>query len=407
MSIDYKNYAVLYIDDELNSLKYFNKIYSSNFIIYTAENAAQGWEMLQDHSDQISVVLSDQRMPGESGVQLLKRVRENYPDMIRILVTAFADIESAVDAVNEGAIYKYISKPWDIPELRVTLMRSVDFYLIQKERNRLVLEKLSIIQRMFNANHDKNLAILGLCLDSDINNSIGAIAAFVNSIPDIKIDMSVYNEFWRDMEKLPRTESQYIYTTLKELRKIFNQSEDGTISNINAFFESIPDLMGEKLIEDINLSIDIISEIDSLDIGPKFIVHLLENLLSIFNILTNLRSEIKLTVNISKLDDANGSLTLSLNDDLFEWSDDQKLRLYSPFSAKSSMVDGAGINLLISHLIVYHLGGEMEVDANKKTKFEIKIPFGEKNIKAIQTPYRDFSNLFCNSNSWLNYLGNN
>ncbi len=405
MGIDYKSYAVLYIDDELNSLKYFNKIYSSNFIVYTAKNATEGWEALQDHSDEIAVVLSDQRMPGETGVQLLKKVRENYPDIIRILVTAFADIDSAVDAVNEGAIYKYINKPWDIPELRVTLMRAIDFYLIQKERNNLVLEKLSVIQRMFNANHGKNLAILGLCLDAKINNSIQAIAAFVNNIPDIKIDMSVYNEFWRDIEQLPKIESDYTYSTLKELRNIFNQSGDESIDNADAFFQSTPDLIDAKLIDDFNLSIDIVSEIGRLHIKPQFIVHLLEHILSIFKCVTNLKLEIKLSANISKSDHSNESLMLSFSDDFLEWSDDQKLRLYSPFSVKSSAIDGgAGINLLICYLIVHHLGGELIVDADKNPKFEIKIPISEKSIKTVQTSHSDFSNLFCNSNNWLNYL---
>ena len=135
---DYQRFAILYVDDEEKSLKYFSRAFSETFRIFTAPNAAEGYRILEDHQDEIGVIMSDQRMAGEKGVQFLERARRLRPQIIRILVTAYSDLEAAIDAVNTGAIYKYITKPWDVPELEMTLKRSLEFFIVQTERDLLL-----------------------------------------------------------------------------------------------------------------------------------------------------------------------------------------------------------------------------------------------------------------------------
>ena len=76
--------------------------------------------------------MTDQRMPGEKGVWLLERARQLRPHIIRILVTAYADMDAAIAAVNSGAIYKYVTKPWDPPQLEQTLKRGLEFFMVQR-----------------------------------------------------------------------------------------------------------------------------------------------------------------------------------------------------------------------------------------------------------------------------------
>ena len=116
---DYKKFAILYVDDEEKSLKYFERAFGDDFRVFTASNAQDGFKLLQKHADEIGLLLTDQRMPGEKGVWLLERARQLRPRILRILVTAYSDLDAAIAAVNSGAIYKYVSKPWDPPQLEL------------------------------------------------------------------------------------------------------------------------------------------------------------------------------------------------------------------------------------------------------------------------------------------------
>src|SRR3974390_3907341 len=100
---DYKKYAILYVDDEEKSLKYFTRAFEDQFRILTATNAQDGLKLLEQHQNHIGVLMTDQRMPGEKGVWLLEKGRQRQPRMIRILATAYADMEAAIAAVNTGS----------------------------------------------------------------------------------------------------------------------------------------------------------------------------------------------------------------------------------------------------------------------------------------------------------------
>src|SRR5215831_8453621 len=121
---DYKKFAILYVDDEEKSLKSFARAFEDQFRILTAVNAQDGLKLLEQHGAEIGVLMTDQRMPGEKGVWLLENARRLHPRIIRILATAYADMEAAIAAVNTGAIYRYVTKPWDPPQLEQTLKRS-------------------------------------------------------------------------------------------------------------------------------------------------------------------------------------------------------------------------------------------------------------------------------------------
>ena len=142
---NYRKFAILYVDDEEKSLKYFARAFEEQFRILTATNAQDGLKLLQEHQDEIGLLMTDQRMPGEKGVWLLERARQLRPQIIRILATAYSDMEAAIAAVNTGAIYKYVTKPWDPPELENTLKRGLEFFMVQRERDQLLREKLLTI----------------------------------------------------------------------------------------------------------------------------------------------------------------------------------------------------------------------------------------------------------------------
>ena len=182
-SYDYKKYAILYVDDEEMSLKYFTRAFSDQFRIFTAPSAQEGLKILEAHSDDIGLLMTDQRMPGETGVWLLERARQLRPRMIRVLATAYADMDAAIAAVNTGAIYKYVTKPWDPGQLEQTLKHGLEFFVVQRERDQLLLEKMSVLHNMMIADHIVSLGLLAAGLSHHIRNSLVAVKTFLDLAP--------------------------------------------------------------------------------------------------------------------------------------------------------------------------------------------------------------------------------
>jgi two-component system probable response regulator PhcQ len=89
---DYKKFAILYVDDEEKSLKAFARAFEEHFWILTAPNAQEGLKLLEKHQDEIGLLMTDQRMPGEQGVWLLEKARQLRPRIIRVMATAYADL---------------------------------------------------------------------------------------------------------------------------------------------------------------------------------------------------------------------------------------------------------------------------------------------------------------------------
>lgn len=139
--------AILFIDDEATAVKYFQRAIGGLAPVVTGGSVEEGKALLEAHGDTLAVLVSDQRMPGEYGNELLRYARERYPHIVRILTTAYSEIEATVEAVNEGQIHRYIKKPWDITALRMELKQALEIAALRRERDQLVREKLSVIQR--------------------------------------------------------------------------------------------------------------------------------------------------------------------------------------------------------------------------------------------------------------------
>ncbi len=94
---------------------------------------AEGYRLLEQYRDEVALLIVDQRMPGEKGLEFLQRARELHPQAVRILTTAYSDFDVMVDAINSQAIYKYVTKPWDIPELETILTSAYEVFTAQRE----------------------------------------------------------------------------------------------------------------------------------------------------------------------------------------------------------------------------------------------------------------------------------
>ncbi|WP_321785241.1 response regulator [Paraburkholderia sp. J94] len=138
--------AILFVDDEATAVKYFERAIGAIAPVATAGSVDDGKAMLDAHADSLAVLVSDQRMPGEYGNELLRYARERYPHVVRILTTAYSELDQTVEAVNQGQIHRYIKKPWDITALRMEMKQALELAGLRKERDQLVREKLGVMQ---------------------------------------------------------------------------------------------------------------------------------------------------------------------------------------------------------------------------------------------------------------------
>ncbi len=130
------SHTLLFVDDEQNILSSLKRLFrSSGHRILTATGGQEGLAILE--RQHVDLVISDMRMPGMDGAQFLEKVATQWPDTVRILLTGYADISSTVAAINNGGIYKYISKPWDENDLKISVQRALEQKSLEQERRRL------------------------------------------------------------------------------------------------------------------------------------------------------------------------------------------------------------------------------------------------------------------------------
>lgn len=152
---------LLLVDDEENILLSLKRLFrSSGYEILTATSAMQALDLMAAQQSTIDVVISDMRMPQMDGAEFLEQVSKRWPDTIRILLTGYADLSSTVAAVNKGGIYRYVSKPWEDSDIKLTVLRGLERKQLEDERRRL--ELLARVQneelKQLNDNLEKRVA---------------------------------------------------------------------------------------------------------------------------------------------------------------------------------------------------------------------------------------------------------
>jgi FixJ family two-component response regulator len=128
---------ILVVDDEEAILETMTFTFQDDYEVHTSSDARRALEIL-DEKGPFAVVLTDQRMPEMSGVELLAEVWKRHPTTVRIVLTGFADMEAIIDAINDGHVYAYISKPWEPDDLKQVMRQAVNHYELSVENERLL-----------------------------------------------------------------------------------------------------------------------------------------------------------------------------------------------------------------------------------------------------------------------------
>ena len=136
-----KRHTILVVDDEADVVKSMKDLLRFDYNVIGATSAAEAMSMLSQLDSEVDVIMTDQRMPDITGVQLLGRVRRTHPEATRLLFTGYADIKAVIDAINQGNVYRYVTKPWDPDEL-ITVIREAC------ERHDLIVQRQQLTEQL-------------------------------------------------------------------------------------------------------------------------------------------------------------------------------------------------------------------------------------------------------------------
>ena len=143
--------TLLLVDDEPNVLSSLKRLFRRDgHIILTANSGPEGLEMLSKHK--VDIIISDQRMPGMTGVEFLRAAKVNFPDTIRIVLSGFTELQSVTDAINEGAVYRFLTKPWEDEQLREHVHKAFEYRELMEENRQLDIKIRTTNQELVAAN---------------------------------------------------------------------------------------------------------------------------------------------------------------------------------------------------------------------------------------------------------------
>ena len=126
-----EKWNVLFVDDEADNCLVFKAAFRRDYKVYTANSGEEGLAILA--KENIHLILTDQRMPGMTGVEFLSKLVPLYPDTMRIVVTGYSDIEAVIDAINKGQVFRYILKPWNDTELGGIMRQALEMYKLRQD----------------------------------------------------------------------------------------------------------------------------------------------------------------------------------------------------------------------------------------------------------------------------------
>ena len=245
-------YKILIVDDESANLRVLERLLRQQCDVICAESGKDALELLQKHD--VSLIISDQRMPGMSGIEFLKKAAQLRPHTVRIILTGYTDVSALVEAINSGVVYKYITKPWVNDDLQLAVTRALKHYEIKKTRHALELQNQRLYKRLKSAQegffylvsemldfkdphkngHNRRTGSYALAVGKALNFEKPelenlALAAFLHELADFYIPSEYFFDKFTSMNEIPESIRDNFQKGLQLLEKVININEAAEI----------------------------------------------------------------------------------------------------------------------------------------------------------------------------------
>lgn len=335
-------FKILFVDDEEGTRKYFEKGLKNFFNIFTAANVEEAQKIIYENHRDIAVVLTDQRMPGGNGIKLLRFLRTEYPQIIRLLTTAYSDLTEAIEAVNSGEILRYIQKPWDFSMLKHELKQAEELFELRLERNNFLHEKIVMRRKMSKVDRVRSLLVFAKSLNF-IRFSESSMTNFINHFA---IDSATDSDDWNELDfgNYEVCETKFFLTLIAKVQEAFSPKDvDDFDCDLSDFFKMLEEARSDQ---DIQLQS---FELPQIKVNRQTFQKVVKK---IFEISSCLKAK---QISISANGDA---INLTLRQ--ITWPKNSDLFVTNPKKLESDLQ----IDLLICYLLAGHNGMIIDVTAD-------------------------------------------
>jgi two-component system probable response regulator PhcQ len=332
-----------------------------------------------------------------------------HPRAIRILTTAYSDLEVAITAVNSGAIYKYVTKPWDIPQLDITLRRALEFFTVQQERDLLLREKLSTLHRMMITDRVLSLGILAAHLGHYVRNSLVAVRTFLDLAPEKLLDEKMDAEqirnpnFWKDFYGHAQGQIRRITALLTDLVDVTEKGEASQWASVRAdeiLAQSLEKLAPNLTAREIRVVNQIPAGLPPLSVDREKFQRLFDLLLK--DEIISLPRGCHIFLNARLHSDTDQELEIEIRDDGPGLPRDALASIFDPFFLRTDNQQEFGISLMACYFIVFHHGGRIDVrsDEGKGTTFTMTFPMRPKATSPAEEEEAFITKVLMNDALW-------
>ena len=352
---------ILYVDDEENNLISFRANFRKEYEVYTALSASAAFSVLEKND--VQIIISDQRMPNTTGVEFLEQTLKLYPDCIRLLITAYADIDSVIEAINRGQVSKYIQKPWDFDKLALAIDHCVTLYKskIELKLKNTELQKANdeLTKFVYSVSHD---------LRSPLTSILGLIN-LAKANPDMKVAGIYFDMIANRVLKL----DDFIKKIIDYYKNARDEELKETIDFkllIETIWESLQH-QNTKIKFELSSNQEVVFLGDSLRL-KMILGNIISNAIKFQNPLEK-NPFIKVTI----LMEENGA-HISISDNGIGISKEYLTDIFELFfrTENSLQIDGSGIGLYIVKEAIEKIGGTIDVISTPLigTSFKLLLP---------------------------------
>jgi signal transduction histidine kinase len=352
---------VLYLDDERNNLISFKATFRLDFDIKLASTSEEAFKILLECEPH--VIISDFRMPFISGIEFFEKVKAIYPKPLRVLLTAFGDMNALTDAINRGNIYRYIKKPWVEQEIRDVVKDGFEFYFTKNElliRNKELVEAHKDLDRfVYSVSHDLRSPLMGILAVSNLLNRSESLTEVKEYSHLISKNVNRLDEFIHNLleyYKIKRGE-----LSIKDIN--FNE----LLATLAEIYES------DAKSKNINMTYEVTQK-ESFNNDPLVIIVAIQNLIS--NAIKYQREDctnkwVKITAIVE-----GSKATIVVEDNGIGIHEEYISRIFEMFYRATTAAMGSGIGLYNAKHALDKLGAEIKVNSvlHEGTRFEIIIP---------------------------------
>jgi len=353
---------VLYLDDEPNNLICFMATFRFDFTIFIAPDIPKAYEYLIANPD-ISVIVADQRMPIKTGVEFFEEIRLLFPNPVRMLITAYADIEAVIDAVNKGCIFRYIRKPWEDEDIKFAIEEAHKFFLSNSLLTAKNIELQAAYDELgkfaYSVTHDLRGPLLSVLGALEVSKDMNTVEELKDILGMMEVAIKKLDEFIKNIHEY--------YTLKKGIVVLEDIDFNAMLNDMSGLFKIAGKMEHIQFNCQVNQTQPFQSDVVSLKI-------ILNNLLS--NAFKYQRkNETDKYVDIS-IDVTNNVATIIVKDNGIGIHDKHINNIFSMFYRATTEQSGSGFGLYNVKDALNKLKGEVEVNSslNIGTTFKVTIP---------------------------------